>query len=591
MEYCKVHKPNIIDTYCERCGDYIYIQCKNKSHKSHKVISLAEMGAHLKEQLQKSLEELTVQRDHLKQNRENVEFAARKASDQMNQHYRTVTSKLSEVLHKQNSVINDKKRKQMREITDRERRIYDTIQILERRKADFLPQDVSPKVIEQCKKDLVAAESYQGERKESPTIWKQALFIPPYAPSTYSSEYLDHCERFILGYFGNEDVGATKKKTSIKRKSTDDIEGSSHYSSYIPNIDYTAHWYPRSGSGSTSDTLRYNDPDEYATQYTTSYRAESVKSRRSLYDNKYEDTSTIVPHKNNMEAIYEEVPPHDNLSFPPHYERPVPSSPGYVRHRNEDDQLPPSPVENAFPQLKLPELSNDLISYTDRRIVHLKVISDVVIKEFSMWLCGWSKNVVGKNDTVLMNIDTKSLKVQFKTKRRNSDAHLPTILVPFKEYLLFAKKGGHKVYCFSEKKHAIFKRYNDKSVRIKAMCCTDENIYIIDTKFNPCVRVLNSDFQPGALTSVGDEDTRNCDMDMCAVANTIFISTTKPMASVKALRQNQVVWQVNTYNHPLLTPNFDPCSATALVTGDVLVADKGTDKVRTYVNFLYFTMQ
>ena len=123
------------------------------------------------------------------------------------------------------------------------------------------------------------------------------------------------------------------------------------------------------------------------------------------------------------------------------------------------------------------------------------------------------------------------------------------------------------------------------------MCCTDENIYIIDIKSNPCVRVFNSDFQPGALTSVGDEDTRNCDMDMSAVGNTIFISTTKPMASVKALRQNQVVWQVNTYNHSELTPNFDPCSVTALATGDVLVADKGTDKVRTYVNFLYFAMQ
>ena len=313
--------------------------------------------------------------------------------------------------------------------------------------------------------------------------------------------------------------------------------------------------------------------------------------------------SSIVPRENNDEDIYEEVEPQVNLSLPPNvpHERPAPSSSEYVRHRNKAEQLtpasaenvsseyvnyrneaaqlPPEPAQNVSSPRKLPKLSKELISIKDRRTLHLRAISDVAIKEFSMWLCGWSRNVVGKNVTVLMSIDSMSLEAQFKTKRTNRDADLPTILVPFKDCLLFTKKGGNKAYSYSESKHSITKVCDNDSLRIKAMCCTDEHIYIMDTKSYPCVRVFNSDFQLGTSTSL-DQDTISCDMDMCVVGNTIFISTAKPVASVKALHQDQVVWQVNIYTHPQLTQDFDPCSVAASVTGDVFVADRGTDKVR-----------
>ena len=236
-------------------------------------------------------------------------------------------------------------------------------------------------------------------------------------------------------------------------------------------------------------------------------------------------------------------------------------------------------AENASSPRRLQELSTELISYTERKKLHLKVISDVVLKDFSMWGCGWSRNVFGKNDTVLLNIDAESLEVQFKTKRTNRNADLQTIMAPFRDFLLFTSQGGHKMYSFNEKSRHTKKVYEDDSLRIKAMCCTDEHIYVMDTKSNPCVRVFNSEFKLGYVISIGDKDTRNCHMDMCIVDNTIFISTPKPVASVKALRQNQIIWQANSTTIPGLTLHFDPCSVASSVTGDVLVADRGTNKV------------
>ena len=552
-----------------------------------------EKGEHLKEALRTSLDRIranTALTDHmeqLKQKRQSVELAAREASEKMKQHYRNVTSKLSEVLHKQYNVIDDLKRKQMREIDGEERRMNGTIQLMEGRKAEIynmMHQPVSPSFIQVCKENLAWAASYQGKWKGPVTTWKQTVFIPPEAPSTHNNEYLDHCERFILGHFVNEDMEERRKRESIERRNAEETRR--YYSSPFSGIPYSQNNYHRSDSVSVGSTLRYNDPDEYATQYTASNRVGSVTSQAELYSNTYEDDSTIVP--NETDAIYEEVTPHANLSFPPNviYERPAPSSPGYVRPRNPVTQLPPASTENSSPRRKPPKLYKDLISYTDRKSFRLKVISDVVIKEFSIWLCGWSRNVVGNNDTVLLNIDAESSKVLFKTKRTNSSADLPTILVPYKEDLLLTMKGGHKVYCFSEKTHCITKVYDDNSLRIKAMCCNDEFVYFLDTKSNPCVRRLSSDFDRSDFCSVVGEDTRNYDMDMCTLGDTIFISTAKPMASVKALRQNQVTWQVNNYTNPLLTPHFDPCSVAASVTGDIFVADRGTNKVRALCSII-----
>ena len=579
-------------------------------HNTHEVISLVEKGEYLKETLRTSLDRMKIGSEliklikQLEQKRTKVELSAKEASEQMKQHHRNVTSKLSEILHKQHNVIDNQKRKQMREIDEEERTIYDIVQRMEIRKEDIsnhLRQPVSSKFIQQCKEDLAWAESYHSKWKGPTTMWKQSVFVLPEAPPVDSSEYLDHCERFIIGYFAFvcEDMEERRNEESVEKRNKEETR--------IYNTPSNAQNDRPFDSVSVDSTLDYNDPDEYATQYTASYAGRSVTSQKDLHSNLYEDMSSIVSRENNGKGIYEEV--EVNPSSPPNepHERPTPSSCEYVRHRNEAEQLPPAsaqnvpseyvnyrngaaqllpePARNVSSPRKLPKLSKDLISIKDRRVFHLRIISDVAIKEFSMWLCGWSRNVVGKNVTVLMSIDSISLAAQFKTKRTNRDANLPTILAPFKDCLLFTKKGGNKVYSYSESKHSITKVCDNDSFRIKAMCCTDEHIYIMDTKSYPCVRVFNTDFQLGTSTSL-DQDTRSCDMDMCVVENTIFISTAKPVASVKALRQGQVVWQVNAYTRPQLTQDFDPCSVAASVTGDVFVADRGTDKVR--FTFLLF---
>ena len=258
------------------------------------------------------------QMEHLRQKRRNVEMAAGKASEQMRQHYRSVTSKLSEVLTKQYNVIDNLKRKQMREIDDEERRIDGIIQRMEKRKADIhnlLHQDVSPMFIQQCKKDMAWAVSNQDEWKRSALLtWKQTVFVPPEAPPIHSREYLGHCERSILVYFINTDIGEkmTSEFTESKRGEITRYPYSSDFSG-AANMQSSYH---KPDSMSLSSTLIYNDNDEYATQYSASDRAGSVTSQMGMYSTTY---NNIKKHEGTEDKtpIYEQITPHSSLAFPP----------------------------------------------------------------------------------------------------------------------------------------------------------------------------------------------------------------------------------------------------------------------------------
>ena len=225
------------------------------------------------------------QTEQLTEMKQIIELSAKDASEQMKQYYRNVSSKLLEVLHKQYNVIDDQKRKQMREIDDEERRIDGIIQRMDSRKADIynnLHQAVSPKFIRQCKEDLAWAASYHDNWKGSNTMWKQSVFVPPEAPPVDSSEYLDHCERFILGYFAfvSGDNEERRKEESIKKRNKEETRV--YNTPSFPSLANTQNDRPFD-SMSVDSTLHYHDPDEYATQYTASYAGRSVTSQKDLH--------------------------------------------------------------------------------------------------------------------------------------------------------------------------------------------------------------------------------------------------------------------------------------------------------------------
>ena len=322
--------------YCDRCGTCICAQCRSEVHNTHKVISLTEKGELLREELRTSVDRMKAesglieQAEQLQEMRHVIEFAATEASNQIKQYHRNVTRKLMEVLRKQYITFDDQKEKQMREIDDEEKRICDIIQQMDSRKADiysYLHQAVSPKFIRQCKEDLAWAASYQDHQdkwKEPNTVWKQSVFVPPEAPSMCSSDYLDHCEKFILGYFDfvYRDMEERRKEESANKRNREETRISSL--SLSPSFD-NAQNYRRFDS---VDTLHSNDRDEYATQYTASYGGRSVTSQNV---NLYEDVSTIVLHETNNDTLYEEVGPQIIRPFLSNVpQRRAPSSSEYI---------------------------------------------------------------------------------------------------------------------------------------------------------------------------------------------------------------------------------------------------------------------
>ena len=62
------------------------------------------------------------------------------------------------------------------------------------------------------------------------------------------------------------------------------------------------------------------------------------------------------------------------------------------------------------------EVFPNLKAYIDKKKIHtghLKFILDVVFMDYSMWVSGWTKNIIGKNDT------GPEYTVQAKKKKRN----------------------------------------------------------------------------------------------------------------------------------------------------------------------------
>ena len=242
----------------------------------------------------------------------------------------------------------------------------------------------------------------------------------------------------------------------------------------------------------------------------------------------------------------------------------------------------------------------------------LKTFFSALFRGDSMWICGWNQNRVFTNDTVLVHVKVPDYKLVKKHKIADRQAHEQTIICPFGESILFAKKGGSKIFNFNTQSHIFKDVFTRSKLTITALCSTGKHIFILDNTRPQDIQIFDSSFQPEGKIPTGLENVKDCDVDMCLIndkdgkylsmflssaatqpekgtsasqasghaAKIVVISTSMPLPSVRAVSQtHRLIWELNCRTSTQIDIQFDPCSVTASESRDVFIADRGTDRV------------
>ena len=219
-----------------------------------------------------------------------------------------------------------------------------------------------------------------------------------------------------------------------------------------------------------------------------------------------------------------------------------------------------------------------------------------------------------RNDTVLLNVQIPDFTFIKKHKKGDTKAERPTIMVPFRDNILFAKKNGNEVFSLNLNSQRFRRVFGAPDLTIAALCTSNHQVFILNPNQADYIRILDSNFQPEGKIATHLTNVQDCSMDMCVINQlqhsghplasagrhssvtsesssasdissresdvadiNIVISTSSPNASVRAvnLRQN-VLWQLDRRTHAEVGMKFNPCSVTASKSGDIYFADRGT---------------
>ena len=243
-------------------------------------------------------------------------------------------------------------------------------------------------------------------------------------------------------------------------------------------------------------------------------------------------------------------------------------------------------LQSKVPIIKQALSPLELISITNINIFegsHLKTFSSVLFSVNSLWICGWNKNWRQAKTTVLLNVDLPEYNVLAKEKKTDSNADLPTIMVPHGDNIIFTMKGGNEIFSLNTKTKTFRVIYTRPKLKVAAMCGGDYNLFLLDRKELGHIKILDSSFEAIAKITTGLWDYKGCDIDMCLVkesssSHTIVISTSFPKSSVRAVNQQSAIWMIDCNREPL-DALFNPCSVSSSLTGSIFVADRGKDKV------------
>ena len=257
-----------------------------------------------------------------------------------------------------------------------------------------------------------------------------------------------------------------------------------------------------------------------------------------------------------------------------------------------------------------------------------------------MWISGLNE----KHNKVLWHVNLPDFKVLLEKKIRYAKARSQIIMVSFGKQILFAEKGGSKIYRINTKTQLFETIFKDVNFQIDAMCCNDDYMYIFQKKSPDVIQILDPKFQSvGKIPTGFKESISKCEVDLCTTTmrmntstkgnssseiktkhqHVCIISMSKPAApsprhpvpraasreptnrtairhpyvralneedliwesdsriypSVKALTKAGVIWQLDSRSCPELDNRFNPSSVSTSATGDVFIADNGTDRV------------
>ena len=221
-----------------------------------------------------------------------------------------------------------------------------------------------------------------------------------------------------------------------------------------------------------------------------------------------------------------------------------------------------------------------------------------------------------RNDIVLLNVQIPDFTKVRKKKKGDPKAEQPTIMALFGGNILFAKKNANEIFSLNRKSRRIRRVYRAANLTIGAMCTSYHQVFILNPYQAKYIKVLDSNFQQEDKIPTGFREFRDCNMDMCVastsvspyetvrsisslmsktsanssrynispreiemVSTCIVISTSSPNASVRAVKREEVLWQLDCIANPELGLEFNPSSVTASETGDIYFADQGGNKV------------
>ena len=229
----------------------------------------------------------------------------------------------------------------------------------------------------------------------------------------------------------------------------------------------------------------------------------------------------------------------------------------------------------------------------------IKIFFNALFQGDSMWICGWNKNIFGIDDTVLLNVDIPGYNVRLKQKKRDPKAELPTIMFPHEDSILFAKRGGNEIFGFNTQTHKFKRIASFADLALAAMCGDGDEVYLLDNKSPEHIRILDSSLRFCGMIPTGLGKVKAYTMDMCLIRkrsslpssadfhasnenHAIILSVSVPHALVRAVNQSHgILWQLDCRSRPLALL-FDPYSVSSTTSGDIFVADRRTDRVRSF---------
>ena len=246
-----------------------------------------------------------------------------------------------------------------------------------------------------------------------------------------------------------------------------------------------------------------------------------------------------------------------------------------------------------------------------QHISQLKTFSNVVFSGDTMWISGWNINTLHQKDTVLVNVQASDFSEIDKHKRTDPQADLPLIMCPSQNCLLFAKRGDSEIYIFDTRSQKFKGLACGTNFAIVALCADDNYTYIFDKKLPDQIRVSDGTLKELRTIPIGFGYNKECGIDMCLISSideqspvhseskrkhwgsnqTIIISVSFPYGSIRAFSLAKGKhWVLDCQSHPdLLGPLFNPSSISASETGNIFIADRGTNRVCNSFIILYLS--